>query len=86
MTRAYPHTEEQRSIEPFADEFGVGVGLEVSLKWIDNGALMAVTRVNGNAFESYVLTNVETALCAVAYLIRGSRPPRDLICRDTPAR
>lgn len=86
MIRPYPTIEQQRSIEPFADEFGVGAGLEVSIKWLDRGALMVVAGLNGNAFESYPLADLETALSAVSYLIRGSRPPRALICRDIPAR
>lgn len=86
MTSRHPLTVQQQSVEPFADEFGVGEGLEVSIKWISRESLVVAARLNGNVFESYAATSVETALSTAGYLIRGSQPPRDLICPGTPVR
>jgi len=68
----------------YADDFGIGTGLEVAIAHTDQG-LVLQARLNGKAFESYAPLDTETALEAAGYLIRGSQPPRALFaCRGTP--
>lgn len=69
-----------------ADIFGTGPGLAVVICHTEAGLLLQAS-LNGVVFESYAPRNIETALAAAGYLIRGSQPPRDLfLCRDTPVR
>lgn len=63
-----------------------GPGLEVLIRHTEAGLLLQA-RMDGAVFESYAPRDVETALAAAGYLIRGSQPPRALfLCRDTPVR
>ena len=74
-------------VDIHADVFGTAPGLEVAMRWIEGGRLVLEARLDGQAFESYAPRDVDTALAAAAYLIRGSQPPRGLfLCRDTPVR
>lgn len=61
----------------YADDFGVGPGLEVAIAATEQG-LVLQARLNGKAFESYSPRDVQTALAAAGYLFRGSQPPRKL--------
>jgi len=73
------------TVNVYADDFGTGPGLEVAIAHTEHG-LVLQARLNGEPFESYSPKDVDTALAAAGYLIRGSQPPRGLfLCRDTPA-
>ena len=73
-------------IDIYADNFGVAPGLTIKLTHTESG-LQLQASLNGEVFESYALRDVDTAVEAVGYLIRGSQPPRALfLCRDTPSR
>lgn len=74
-------------IDTTADNFGIGPGLEVSIRWAKGEQLLLTVKSNDQVFESYSPRDVSQALQLASYLIRGSQPPRDLfLCRDTPAR
>lgn len=73
-------------VDIYADEFGAGPGLEVLIRHTEGGLLLQA-RVDGAVFESYAPRDIEAALAAAGYLIRGSQPPRALfLYRDTPVR
>jgi hypothetical protein len=69
----------------YADNFGLGPGLSVSITHIDKGDVVVRCAYKGHLFQSYAPTSLDCALAAVSMLSRGFEAPRALFRRGVRA-